>query len=40
MQLPNTRPDELQSMLEEIKAVFESARSKAAYEVNKELLNA
>ena len=24
MQLPNTRPDELQSMLEEIKAVFES----------------
>lgn len=40
MQLPNTRPDELQSMLEEIKAVFESARSTAAYEVNKELLNA
>ena len=40
MQLPNTRPDELQSMLEEIKSVFESARSKAAYEVNKELLNA
>ena len=40
MLLPNTQSDELRTILEEIKTVFESARNKAAYEVNKELLNA